>query len=70
MLLEKEDRWVHECKVLISCVGGLQTPKDCTIPGHANFKGAMFHSAKWDHRVDLAGKDVIVIGNGCESSVP
>ena len=66
MQLEKGDRWVHECKVLISCVGGLQNPKDCTIPGHANFKGTLFHSARWDHGVDMTGKDVIVIGNGCE----
>lgn len=64
--LEEGDQWVHECKVLISCVGALTTPKDCNIPGHENFQGPLFHSARWDHRVDLTGKDVIVIGNGCK----
>lgn len=66
--LEEADRWVHECLVLISCVGALREPKDCNIPGHGNFQGTLFHSARWDHRVDLRGKDVIVVGNGCSAA--
>lgn len=31
----------------------------------AAFKGSVFHSAQWDHSVDLRDKDVVVIGNGC-----
>lgn len=64
--MQEGDRWVHECKILMSCVGMLQYPKECNIPGYENFKGALFHSARWDHSVDLTGKDVIVVGNGCK----
>ena len=62
---EKGDTWVHECKILFSCVGPMMMPRKCETPGWENFKGDMFHSARWDHRVDHRGKDVIVIGNGC-----
>lgn len=64
--LEETDRWVHECQILISCVGALREPKDCNILGHGRFQGSLFHSARWDHRVDLTGKDVIIVGNGCK----
>lgn len=65
-LLQEGDRWVHECKVIVSCVGALVHPKECEIPGYENFKGDLFHSARWNHGVDLTGKDVIVVGNGCK----
>ncbi|TCD68514.1 hypothetical protein EIP91_010570 [Steccherinum ochraceum] len=32
------------------------------------FKGVQFHSARWDHSVDLRGKRVAVIGNGCSAT--
>ena len=28
------------------------------------FKGPLFHSARWDHSLDLKGKTVAVIGTG------
>ena len=30
----------------------------------ADFAGPAFHTARWDHGVDLAGKDVVMIGAG------
>lgn len=55
-------------KMLVSAVGGLSEPNKCTIDGHETFKGPIFHSARWDHSVDLKGKNVIVVGNGCSAT--
>ncbi|KAI0039316.1 FAD/NAD(P)-binding domain-containing protein [Auriscalpium vulgare] len=41
-------------------------PKD--LPGAANFKGPVWHSARWRHDVELKGKRVGVIGNGCSAA--
>ncbi|KAK6337654.1 hypothetical protein TWF730_003047 [Orbilia blumenaviensis] len=62
------DTWTHECKVLISAVGGLVEPVDVDIKGMEGFKGKIFHSAFWDHSVELKGKDVILVGNGCTAA--
>ena len=35
-----------------------------TIAGQENFAGPAFHSAEWDHAVDLRGKRVAMIGAG------
>lgn len=47
---------------LVSAVGALSLPKKCDIPGHEDFNGKIFHSAKWDHSFDHAGKDILVLG--------
>lgn len=57
----------HECQILFAATGQLIEPNPCDIPGASSFKGALFHSARWDHSVDLRGKDVLVVGNGCKS---
>src|ERR1700758_4953768 len=44
--------------------GQLNRPKLPDIPGVDAFGGASFHSAKWDHSVDMNGKTVGVIGTG------
>ncbi|MCP5185530.1 MAG: NAD(P)/FAD-dependent oxidoreductase, partial [Pseudomonadales bacterium] len=53
-----------EGNVLISCVGQLNQPKMPDLPGVGSFQGPAFHSARWDHAVDLKGKRVGVIGTG------
>lgn len=55
-------------KLLVTAVGGLSEPNKCDIPGHETFRGAIFHSACWDHSVDLKNKHVIVVGNGCSAT--
>jgi cation diffusion facilitator CzcD-associated flavoprotein CzcO len=57
----------RRCKVLVSAVGALSTPKKCDIPGASSFGGKIFHTAEWDHSFDWKGKDVVVVG---ESSSP
>lgn len=55
----------HECQILFAATGQLVEPRPCEIPGASDFAGSIFHSARWDHSVDLKGKNVVVIGNGC-----
>ncbi|KAK2794813.1 hypothetical protein FQN52_007584 [Onygenales sp. PD_12] len=58
----------RRAKILVSAVGALSVPKECDIKGAGNFKGKLFHSAKWDHSFDWAGKEVVVVGNGCSAT--
>lgn len=53
--------------VLISAVGQLSRPAWPAIPGRDTFAGPSFHSAEWDHGVDLAGKRVACIGTGASA---
>ncbi|MBS4753872.1 NAD(P)/FAD-dependent oxidoreductase [Nocardioides sp. zg-ZUI104] len=53
--------------VLISAVGQLSRPAIPKIPGLESFTGPSFHSATWDHDVDLTGKRVGVIGTGASA---
>jgi len=53
--------------VLVSAVGQLNRPAVPAIPGLDRFQGACFHSARWEHGVDLAGKRVGVIGNAASA---
>lgn len=52
------------CDVLVSAIGATAEPDEPDIPGLDGFTGHRFHSARWDHRHDLAGKHVAVIGTG------
>jgi len=53
-----------DARAVITAVGQLNRPKYPDIPGLDRFEGPMFHSARWDHSVDCAGKRVAVIGAG------
>ena len=58
----------HEsANVLVSAVGQLNRPKLPDIDGLDSFKGPAFHTAQWDHDVDLRGKRVAVIGTGASA---
>lgn len=61
---------IVRAKIVISAVGGLVEPKGWPeeIPGIENFKGPVFHSARWDESVDFNNKDVVVVGTGCSSA--
>jgi cyclohexanone monooxygenase len=52
---------------LISGAGGLSEPRLPEIDGIEDFRGEIFHSARWNHDVDLAGKRVAVIGTGASA---
>lgn len=50
--------------VVISAVGFLNVPKYPDWPGLESFAGPMFHTARWNHDVDLRDKRVAVVGTG------
>jgi len=56
-----------EVNALVSAVGQLNRPSWPNIAGRDRFEGASFHSAEWDHAVDLRGKRVAVIGTGASA---
>jgi 4-hydroxyacetophenone monooxygenase len=51
-------------RAVISAVGQLNQPLIPDFPGAESFAGHAFHTARWDHDVDLTGKDVALIGAG------
>lgn len=53
-----------DARAVITAVGQLNRPKLPAIPGIESFSGPSFHSARWDHSVDLTGKRVVMIGAG------
>ena len=58
---------VITANAVISAVGMLNRPQYPDIPGVDRFEGPCFHSSRWDHTVDLAGKRVGVIGTGASA---
>ncbi|OBJ41233.1 4-hydroxyacetophenone monooxygenase [Mycolicibacterium mucogenicum] len=51
-------------RAVISAVGQLNRPYLPAISGRDDFAGPAFHSAQWDHDVDLTGKHVAMVGAG------
>lgn len=62
------NRFTRDANVFVSAVGGISEPRDVKFPGMENFKGPMFHTARWDHRVNYEGKRMAIIGNGCSAA--
>jgi len=56
-----------EADVFVPAVGQLSRPQPPTIPGRDTFAGPAFHSARWDHGVDLTGRRVAVVGTGASA---
>jgi cation diffusion facilitator CzcD-associated flavoprotein CzcO len=53
--------------VLVAANGPLSEPAEPTFAGRDSFRGRVLHSARWDHRCDLTGKRVAVIGTGASA---
>ena len=49
---------------VITATGVLHHPVYPEIEGRETFAGPAFHTARWDHNVDIAGKRVGIIGTG------
>src|SRR6187397_2622165 len=72
--LAAERRWELEtsqgtvrARVLVAGMGPLTEPRIPDIPGLEDFEGDVFHSARWNHDADLAGKRVASIGTGASA---
>lgn len=57
----------HRFDVVVSATGQLSRPRWPDIDGLDSFDGPVFHSAEWDHDVDLEGKHVATIGCGASA---
>jgi cation diffusion facilitator CzcD-associated flavoprotein CzcO len=56
-----------QARAVVSAVGQLNRPALPDIPGRGDFAGPSWHSARWDHGTDLAGKRVAVVGTGASA---
>jgi cation diffusion facilitator CzcD-associated flavoprotein CzcO len=57
----------YTAAVLISAAGALADPSIPQLPGLDSFTGTVFHSARWNHDHDLAGRRVAVVGTGASA---
>jgi cation diffusion facilitator CzcD-associated flavoprotein CzcO len=57
----------HEADVVVSSLGMLNVPSIPEFPGLDRFRGRSYHSARWDHSDNLAGKQVAVVGTGASA---
>ncbi|MBS4751724.1 NAD(P)/FAD-dependent oxidoreductase [Nocardioides sp. zg-ZUI104] len=75
---EDQQRWIvttegpdgpgcYAARTLVVGAGGLSEPRLPDIDGIDDFAGETFHSARWNHDADLAGKRVAVIGTGASA---
>lgn len=71
---EGERRWLLEtsagdyrARFVIMASGPMHKPVIPAIPGLASFTGPTFHSARWNHELDLRGQRVAVIGTGASA---
>ena len=56
-----------EADTVVFACGQLNRPHTPDIEGRDRFAGPTWHSARWDHGCDLAGKRVAVVGNGASA---
>lgn len=71
---EEQGMWIVQtsqgtirAKYVVACAGPMHDAAFPDIPGVNDFAGEAFHTAKWDHDVELAGKRVAVIGTGASA---
>lgn len=71
---ESDGRWIirtpramYAARFVISCAGYLHEPHVPALPGLSDFAGTVFHSSRWKHDYDLAGRRVAVIGTGASA---
>ncbi|RFU32297.1 hypothetical protein B7463_g4014, partial [Scytalidium lignicola] len=60
-------KYSRETNVFVSAVGGISEPRDVRFPGMEDFKGAMFHTARWDHSYNHKDKSMLGVPNGTMS---
>lgn len=54
-------------RIVVSGIGALSRPAIPKVNGLDSFTGPVWHSARWNHEVDLTGKRVAVIGTGASA---
>ena len=71
---EQTHRWIIETSAgvitagaLIAAAGPWNEPLVPDVPGLDTFPGEVFHSSRWNHRYDMTGKRVAVVGTGASA---
>lgn len=59
-----EDGSTDRADIVVAATGVLHHPAYPDIAGLDDFSSSMFHTARWDHSVDLSDKRVGIIGTG------
>ncbi len=54
-------------RFLVSGIGQLHHPRVPDFDGLDDYQGPAFHTARWDHSVDLKGKDIACVGNAASA---
>ncbi|KAL8851131.1 MAG: hypothetical protein Q9221_003934 [Calogaya cf. arnoldii] len=67
--LEDSSSYRCTCHILINASGYLNTWAWPEIAGLSDFEGQLVHSAGWDDKIELQGKNVALIGNGVHEGV-
>ena len=62
--IETEKGHIERVRWVIAATGILHHPKYPDIDGLDTFEGPMFHTARWDHDIDVTGKRIGLIGTG------
>lgn len=65
--LTLDDGGTVQAEAVVSAVGQLGQPALPEILGRDDFTGPSWHSARWNHDVDLAGRRVAVVGTGASA---
>lgn len=61
--LKSKEKTTLTSRVLFSCVGAHSVnPRELEVPGASDFKGKIFHSARWNESVDFKDQKVVVLG--------
>jgi cation diffusion facilitator CzcD-associated flavoprotein CzcO len=71
---EEDQHWLVDTtngtfrsRILVGAIGALCEPNLPDIKGLSSFRGEIFHSARWNHDANLAGKRVALIGTGASA---
>jgi cation diffusion facilitator CzcD-associated flavoprotein CzcO len=56
-----------QASAVVCAVGQLSRPALPPIAGRDDFAGPTWHSARWDHGIDLAGRRVAIVGTGASA---
>ncbi len=67
-MIETESGERITADVVVPALGPLSDPKYPQIDGIETFKGAMFHSARWDHSQSLDGRKIGIIGSAASAA--
>ncbi|MFO1408356.1 MAG: NAD(P)/FAD-dependent oxidoreductase [Steroidobacteraceae bacterium] len=65
--VELTDGACVDAQFVVTGVGQLHRPSIPDLPGRDDFAGPQFHSARWDHGIDLTGRRIAVIGNAASA---